>query len=97
MLKLGVRMGRGCLMGRAGSWFVGGRFRICLCSFGMMRNSRGIGARISRASKVPYERCFSRLKHGGFADSCPSAGVWTHGDLIRIDPKTKGIYVLGRR
>ena len=23
-------------------------------------------------------------------------GVWTHGDLIRINPKTKGIYVLGR-
>lgn len=24
------------------------------------------------------------------------AGVWTHGDLIRINPDTKGIYVLGR-
>lgn len=23
-------------------------------------------------------------------------GVWTHGDLIRINPTTKGIYVLGR-
>lgn len=23
-------------------------------------------------------------------------GVWTHGDLIRVNPKTKGIYVLGR-
>jgi acetoacetyl-CoA synthetase len=23
-------------------------------------------------------------------------GVWTHGDLIRINPDTKGIYVLGR-
>ena len=25
------------------------------------------------------------------------ADVWTHGDLIRIDPETRGIYVLGRR
>ena len=25
-----------------------------------------------------------------------SLGVWTHGDLIRINPETKGIYVLGR-
>lgn len=24
-------------------------------------------------------------------------GVWTHGDLIRINPDTRGIYVLGRR
>jgi acetoacetyl-CoA synthetase len=24
-------------------------------------------------------------------------GVWTHGDLIRVDAQTKGIYVLGRR
>lgn len=23
--------------------------------------------------------------------------VWTHGDLIRVNPETKGIYVLGRR
>ncbi|KPI38787.1 Acetoacetyl-CoA synthetase [Cyphellophora attinorum] len=23
-------------------------------------------------------------------------GVWTHGDLIRVNPETKGIYVLGR-
>lgn len=25
------------------------------------------------------------------------ADVWTHGDLIRVNPVTKGIYVLGRR
>lgn len=25
------------------------------------------------------------------------AGVWTHGDFVKMNPKTGGIYILGRR
>lgn len=37
-----------------------------------------------------------------FSSSCKilkllQSDVWTHGDFIRINPETKGIYVLGRR
>ncbi|MBW01381.1 Acetoacetyl-CoA synthetase, partial [Eschrichtius robustus] len=28
---------------------------------------------------------------------CPPAGVWVHGDYCRINPKTRGIIMLGRR